>query len=157
MTDLEYDVLSFIRDHRPSVPWLDVLNSFLPSGRSLDADSILRLALQDGLVEKTSSLDTPPNCTIRISYLGIRCILEEQEHREKLALLRNENIQQEQQRKHENDRVLEAQAASQAEIQRSDRKFQVKLSLLQALLSFLAGAVTTNLDRIIAWVMSLFH
>lgn len=150
MSDREFQILSFIRvQETPS--WVDVLNAVPPP---LESDAILQKLCNTGLVEKSGIYKD--FSTVRLTTKGLGLFLEEADRREKAQLLLQQDIEQEQQRKAERHRIAEAQAARYAEERTSDRKFQIRLSFLQAALAFFAGALAANLDRLIPWLFRLF-
>lgn len=63
-------------------------------------------------------------------------------------------------RHHENTQlqwdITKYNAKQSAAQQRREHRFQWQLSVFQALLSALAGALLSNLDRIIGWIVSFF-
>lgn len=70
MTDLEFEILKFIKDRR-MVRWSLVLNSFDPETKINKVNSSLKNLLKDGLIEKTWKPERPPECTIKLTYDGI--------------------------------------------------------------------------------------
>lgn len=140
MTDTDYEILSFL-SQRPSCLWSAVLNAFDPVHRINEVNCVLFDFLDCGWIEKRYPAESPPKCRIRLSPDGYRVL-----HLHDVQV-RNEQKQQE-----DNDRILKEKAAAKEAERTSDQKFQVRLSVLQALLSLLgsilSGAVLGNLDRI---------
>ena len=91
MTDQEFAILSSLHGKR-SIQWLDVLNEFLAPGNLRENESVLRNALDQGLIEKTWKSDRPPSCSIRLTHKG-RVALTDEEHR---RLSQQQNIDQKQ-------------------------------------------------------------
>lgn len=104
MTDKEFEILSFLVG-KQSVPWIDVLNAFLPSENLRENESILRTALDQGFIEKTWKADRPPSCSIRLTAKGHVAIAEE--NRRRLSQQQNIDKQQRQTNKpkHRKDRT----------------------------------------------------
>ena len=142
MTQREYEILRFVSAHSP-ILWLDTLNAFLPS--VLEVDTVLRDALAKKWIEATNPADHPPFCSIRITATG-RSVCAA------FALVQQEQHQQEQLRQ-ENRWRLAAEKADQKAMRRDDRRFQIKLNVAMVFL----GAFLSNLDRIIAWILSIFR
>ena len=110
MTDKEFAILSSLLGKRP-VPWLDVLNEFLAPGNLRENESVLRNALEQGLIEKTWKSDRPPSCSIRLTTKG-RIALTDEKHR---RLSQQQNIDQKQAQankpKHRKNRVKQIVSA----------------------------------------------
>ena len=142
MTQREYEILRFVSTHSP-ILWLDALNAFLPS--VLAADTVLRDALAKKWVEVTNPADHPPFCSIRVTASGRSvcaafALVQQEKHQQ-------EKLQQENRWRHA------AEKADQKAMRRDDRRFQIKLNVAMVFL----GAFLSNLDRIIAWVLSIFR
>ena len=163
MTDFEYEVLQFIRTFHGNPRWTDVLNAFLPSHRDSDADRVLKILLSDGTLENASPASTPPNCNLKLSDKAFLLLLEEQERREKLRLVQQENERKENEKQQadeqkENERFNREQSCKEAD-RKAEHAFQYKLTFLNAFLTFtsglISGAILSNLDRLIPWILSL--
>ena len=152
MTDLQFTILRRIHsDESPTV--VSMLNT-------LDADPVsvsseLSALADQGLVEKSAVSDS--HCALSLTYKGVSALLSETEDRARRQLAVQQQIEQEQRREEDQHRIAEAQAALQAKEQASDRRFQVRLTLLQTLLSLLTGALVANLDRLLPFIFRLFH
>ena len=152
MTDLQFTLLRRIRsDEFPTV--VSMLNTL--NADPVSVSSELSALTGQGLVEKSSVSDS--HCALSLTYKGVSALLSETEERTRRQLAVQQQIEQEQHRKEEQHRIAEDQAALQAKEHASDRRFQVRLTLLQALLSFLTGALVANLDRLIPFIFRLFH
>ena len=152
MTELQFSILRHINSS-DNITVVSLLNA-------LDADPVstsaeLSTLTNQGLVEKSAVSDS--HCALSLTYKGISAMLSETEDRTRRRLAVQQQIEQEQHRKEEQHRIAEDQAALQAKEHASDRRFQVRLTLLQALLSFLTGALVANLDRLLPFIFRLFH
>lgn len=89
-----------------------------------------------------------------------RKILDEKRERESIRQEneRKENGKQQAAEQKENERFNREQSCKEAE-RKAEHAFQYKLSFLNAFLTFISGlisgAILSNLDRIILWVVSL--
>lgn len=165
MTDFEYEILQFIRTFDGDPRWTDVLNEFLPSNRDGDANRVLKVFLSDGTLENASHTSRPPNCKLKLSGKSFLLLLKEQERREKLESIHQENERKENEKQQaaeqkERDRLNREELRKQAD-RKAEHAFQYKLSFLNAFLTFasglITGAVLANLDRLIPWIVSLFN
>lgn len=152
MTELQFTILRHIHSS-DNITVVSLLNA-------LDADPVstsaeLSTLTDQGLVEKSAVSDS--HCALSLTYKGISALLSETEDRTRSQLAVQQQIEQEQHRKEEQHRIAEDQAALQAKEHASDRRFQVRLTLLQALLSFLTGALVANLDRLLPFIFRLLH
>lgn len=150
MTDFEYRIFKFIYECKKPVRWIDVLNEFLPFGNSLQANDVLLYLLKTGKIQKTSPNAKLSKCKIVLSDFAVADLIQENERRESFAC-------QEQRRQQE----ATEEAARAAEYREAERKaehtFQAKLALWNTLLSVLLGAIASNLDRLIPFVIQIFH
>ncbi len=152
MTDLQFTILRRIHsDEFPTV--VSMLNT-------LDADPVsvsseLSALTGHGLVEKSAVSDS--HCALSLTYKGVSALLSETEDRARRQLAVQQQIEQQQRREEDQRRIAEDQAACQAKEHASDRRFQVRLTLLQTLLSLLTGALVANLDRLLPFIFRLFH
>ena len=87
----------------------------------------------------------------RAAEIETRRQFEELQERESI---RQENIRKEKQAKDERYRELKQQQAAREKEKRSDRKFQIFLALMQALLAFVAGVLAEHFGGIINLVAS---
>lgn len=87
----------------------------------------------------------------RAAEIETRRQFEELQERESI---RQENIRKEKQAKDERYRELKQQQADREKEKRSDRKFQIFLALMQALLAFVAGVLAEHFGGIINLVAS---
>lgn len=142
MTQQEYEILCFVSVNGP-IRWADALNAFLPS--VLAVDTVLRDALAKKWIEVTNTADHPPFCSIRVTASG-RSVCAA------FALVQQEKHQQEKFQQ-ENRWRLAAEKADQKAMRRDDRRFQIKLNVAMVFL----GAFLSNLDRIVAWILSLLR
>lgn len=165
MTDFEYEILQFIRTFDGNPRWTDVLNEFLPSNRDGDANRVLKVFLSDGTLENASHTSRPPHCKLKLSGKSFLLLLKEQERREKLESIHQENERKENEKQQaaeqkERDRLNREELRKQAD-RKAEHAFQYKLSFLNAFLTFasglITGAVLANLDRLIPWIVSLFN
>ena len=142
MTNLELEILRLLHQADGPVPWVDVLNHFLPSAATADVSAVLGALLRSGAVEKTSLSASPPFCSLVLSESGLFLLIQGDEQR------KHEQRKQQQSRA-EARRAAEHRAAER----KADQHFQIKLCVLSAVL----GGLLSNLDRLIPWLISLFH
>lgn len=164
MTDFEYEVLQFIKTFDGNPRWIDILNAFLPTKRDGDANRVLNVFLSNGTLENASPTNRPPNCKLKLSDKAFLLLLKEQERREKLESIQKENERKENEKQQaaeqkENERFNREQSCKEAD-RKAEHAFQYKLTFLNAFLTFISGmisgAIISNLDRIIPWILSLF-
>lgn len=152
MTDLQFALLRRIHsDESPTV--VSMLNTMDADPVSISSE--LSALTGQGLVEKSAVSDS--HCALSLTYKGVSALLSETEDRARRQLAVQQQIEQEQHRKEEQHRIAEDQATLQAKEHASDRRFQVRLTLLQTLLSLLTGALVANLDRLLPFIFRLFH
>ena len=154
MTDREFALLRFIKEQNHPT-WAVVLNGFDPSD-AVENTAIMKALIKTGILRKLESASKPPFCRIKLTDEGFLLLRSEEEHRTRMAHLLQQDVQKEQASKEQIARALEAERSDRAEKDRADRHFQYKLSLFQALLVFIAGVVSSNLDRIVQFLASLF-
>lgn len=150
MTDFEYKILTFIYRSRKPVSWASVMNAYLLDGKSIQANDVLLHLLKEELLVKTTPASNPPSCKIKLSDLGVINLIQEDEHRKKLI-----SEEQSAQDKAAADAVRAAE--DRAAERKKEHSFQIKLVFLSSFLSFLFGAIASNLDRLIPWIISLLH
>lgn len=140
LTSTDYEILSFLAQ-RPSCLWSDVLNALEPAKQINKVSHCLQILLSRGLIEKLYPAESPPQCRIRLTLDGYHAL-----H------LHDVHIRNEQKKQEDNDRMRKEEASAKEAERASDRKFQIRLSLFQVLLSLLvsilSGVVLGNLDRI---------
>lgn len=146
MTKLEYQVLSYIHINE-SAAWVSVLNAMQPSTQPVDTDAVLHKMLSTGIIEKNAV--SKSYCYVHLTEKGISLLLEETDRRLKEQLVVQKQIDREQDAQNENKRRYAREKADRQSEQRTDRIFQVLLVLL--------GALVTNIDRIIPWLISFFR
>lgn len=83
-----------------------------------------------------------------------------EDERERVLDIFQQQIQEKEQRERDQIRIAEAAANQAAEDRASEHRFQIQLTFLQAALSFgfglVSGAIISNLDRLIPWVLHGF-
>ena len=92
---------------------------------------------------------------LSITTLGVK-ELERLDERREHELIRQENIRKEQEAKEDHKRELEAENTARKKEKRSDRRFQLILAILQALLSFAAGVLLEHFTGLVAIILRLF-
>lgn len=140
MSNFEYKILAYIREKQP-VSWGDVINAFNPDVNINKVKLLLENLLSEGLIKVLLPGTKPPKCMFIIDGKGYSALLtkaDEVENSKKQALK-------------ETEKNSEEQAAKEAE-QANFKKFEVRLSVF----NILFGAFIGNLDRIIAFIISLF-
>lgn len=165
MLDIELDILRFLSHCESPVNFSTVQNAFDPQTQCILVDNILRLFLEDGRIENTTPEEHPPFCRIRISRQGLLLLFSEEERLRKEESIRQENERNENERQkaaqqQENDRLDREELRKQAD-RKAEHAFQYKLSLMNAFLTFVSGLITgailSNLNEIIPWLLTLFH
>lgn len=154
MTDREFALLRFIKE-KNHPEWVSILNNFSPAD-AVENSAIMRALIKVGTLQKLDAASSPPFCRIKLTDSGFLLLRAEEEHRARMEQLLKQNIQKEQAAKEQIARSLEAERSDRAEKDRTDRRFQYKLSFFQALLAFVAGIVSSNIDRIIQLIAALF-
>lgn len=155
MTDRQYAIFSFIRSEE-TVDWVKILNTFKDGSSYQEIETILKFGLKTGYIERTSVLDSPPLCKLKLTDEGAFALMAEDELRISQRLSREENIQKEQTAEKERNRILEAEATRRKEENRSDRRFQLLLAVFQAFLSFVAGLLVEHFTGIVEWIAAFF-
>lgn len=149
MTDFEYRILTFIYRSGKPISWASIMNAYLLDGKSIQANDVLLHLLKDGMLVKATPASTPPSCKVKLSDLGVINLIQEDERRK--------NLIAKEQSAHDKAAADAVRAAEDRAAERKkEHSFQIKLVFLSSFLSFLFGALATNLDRLIPWVLSLF-
>lgn len=154
MTELEYKILTYVESN-PNVHWVKLLNDMHPCSSYKKTGAVAEGLLADNLLENTTPSEQAPHCCIRLSVMGANALLREEER-----LLREEQIRQDQIRCEEanEQKRLEQIAADKAERhaeQKAEHRFQAKLSLGSAAFGAVLGAIFSNLDRLIPFIIQL--
>lgn len=150
MTNREYELLDFIRT-RNHVKWYKVLNAFGPKTEGRSNNAVLKKALSDGLIEVVWPGEKPPRCTIKLSEKGILALLAAEEQMQQESLIRAANVRHEKEQEQKRLNRIAIEKADRRAEKRADRKFQVALSLLNTLFSFLLGLLAEHFLGIIQW------
>lgn len=150
MTNLEFKILTFAKEHQESA-WADILNALHPEFSYEDIGAVADALMADKCLEKTSLVDRPPLCRVRLTRKGrlhLRQLQQEESDRQ-------QQIRKEQSAEDEHKRILEEETARNAKEKRSDRRFQLFLALLQALLSFISGLLVEHFAGVVDWILSV--
>ena len=149
MSDREFQILFFLRSaENPS--WVDVLNTVRPP---VDTDAVMKKLLSDGAIEKSGVYTDYSSVTITAK--GLSLLLDETDRRlkEQLAVQKQKDREQAEEQK-KLEQIIRDKADSEAHCA-AEHRFQIKLSFSATVLSALAGAIFTNLDRLIPWLLRL--
>lgn len=165
MSDFEFRILRYLHHEESPVLWSKLLNDFSPFAEPMETDSVLKSMLASGIIRKTSVISDPHLCSVFLSDSAVLNLIQEEERRAKLESIRQENERKENEKQKaaedkERNRLNWEQSCKDAD-RKAEHAFQYRLSFLNAFLTFssglVSGAVLANLDRLIRWLISLFH
>lgn len=156
MTELEYNVFSYIRANEP-VSWVEILNAFSSDSNYREVEAVLNFALRNGVIEKTWKIESPPLCKVLLTDEGKINLVAENEHRKADALIREENIRREEEQERKRLQQSAADWNNQQAEKRADRKFQIALTLINAIFSFLLGLTAEHFLGLMDWLRMPIH
>ena len=149
MDDLKYKILKSVHESFPTSP-VSRKDFYADTKMILESKRAIDELVQCGYIHETFGSDY-----LSITTLGVM-ELERLDERREQELIRQENIRKEQEAKEDHKRELEAENAARKKEKRSDRRFQLILAILQALLSFSAGVLLEHFTGLVAIILRLF-
>ena len=147
MTDLEYEILAFAKAGG-EVHWVSVLNEMHSEHSYEDTGVALKHLVAVGLLEICSA-DRPPYCSVRLSAEGGFALLEE-------ISFRAENVRKEEDARNDQHRIVAEEQAYRKKEKASDRRFQLLLAFVQAILALVVGILVEHYAGIIDLIKELF-
>ena len=148
MTDLEYEILSFVKSSG-DVHWVSVLNAMYPAHSYKDTGDTLKHLVSNGTVKICVPVDQPPNCSIQLSAEGGFALLEE-------ISFRAENVRKEEDALNDQNRIVAEEQANRKKEKASDRRFQLLLAFVQAILALVVGILVEHYAGIIDLIKEFF-
>ena len=164
MSSLELEILRLIASSRHAVPGSYIMNSLHGAYSYQDIKSALTILTSGGWIRKTDLSAKISACSFAIEPPGSLLLAEDRERLQRESELRE--LEEKQKQEAEQKRMEEAASAAKerAAENAAEHKFQTKLSLKSAIFNavadfvvgFMLGALVTNFDRILPWLLSLF-